>query len=338
MSTYSPADDRYDKMEYRRCGHSGLKLPRVSLGLWNNFGSVDRHENARQMLLTAFDLGVTHFDLANNYGPLPGSAEETFGRVLDSDLRRYRDEMCISTKAGYYMWAGPYGEWGSRKYLISSLDQSLKRMGLDYVDIFYHHHPDPDTPLEETMGALADIVKQGKALYVGVSNYSAEMTAKAADILKGMGVPLTIHQPRYNMLDRWVENGKPSLCDVLLEKGIGAAVFSPLAQGLLTDRYLNGIPADSRAASPCVFLNESGVTEDVLSKVRRLNAIAAARGETMAQLALAWVLENPAITSVITGASRPEQIRQNVETIQRHVPLSDEEKAAIRAILTEVRA
>ncbi len=338
MSTYSPADDRYDKMEYRRCGHSGLKLPRVSLGLWNNFGSVDRHENARQMLLTAFDLGVTHFDLANNYGPLPGSAEETFGRVLDSDLRRYRDEMCISTKAGYYMWAGPYGEWGSRKYLISSLDQSLKRMGLDYVDIFYHHRPDPDTPLEETMGALADIVKQGKALYVGVSNYSAEMTAKAADILKGMGVPLTIHQPRYNMLDRWVENGKPSLCDVLLEKGIGAAVFSPLAQGLLTDRYLNGIPADSRAASPCVFLNESGVTEDVLSKVRRLNAIAAARGETMAQLALAWVLENPAITSVITGASRPEQIRQNVETIQRHVPLSDEEKAAIRAILTEVRA
>ena len=335
---YTPADDRYNSMQYARCGHSGLKLPRVSLGLWNNFGSVDRHENARQMLLTAFDLGVTHFDLANNYGPLPGSAEETFGRVLDSDLRRYRDEMCISTKAGYYMWAGPYGEWGSRKYLISSLDQSLKRMGLDYVDIFYHHRPDPDTPLEETMGALADIVKQGKALYVGVSNYSAEMTAKAADILKGMGVPLTIHQPRYNMLDRWVEDGKPSLCDVLLEKGIGAAVFSPLAQGLLTDRYLNGIPADSRAASPCVFLNESGVTEDVLSKVRRLNAIAAARGETMAQLALAWVLENPAITSVITGASRPEQIRQNVETIQRHVPLSDEEKAAIRAILTEVRA
>lgn len=335
---YAPADDRYSNMEYRRCGNSGLKLPRVSLGLWNNFGSVDRHENARNMLLTAFDLGVVHFDLANNYGPQPGSAEETFGRVLKSDLGRYRDEMCISTKAGYYMWAGPYGEWGSRKYLISSLDQSLQRMGVDYVDIFYHHRPDPDTPLEETMGALADIVRQGKALYVGVSNYSAEMTAKAADILKGMGVPLTIHQPRYNMLDRWVENGKPSLCDVLLEKGIGAAVFSPLAQGLLTDRYLNGIPADSRAASPCVFLNESGVTEDVLSKVRRLNAIAQARGETMAQLALAWVLENPAITSVITGASRPEQIRQNVETIQRHVPLSDEEKAAIRMILTEVKA
>ncbi len=330
---YVPADTRYDKMEYRRCGHSGLKLPRVSLGLWNNFGSVNVHENARQMLLTAFDLGVTHFDLANNYGPLPGSAEETFGRVLDSDLRAYRDEMIITTKAGYTMWAGPYGDWGSRKYLVSSLDQSLKRMKVDYVDIYYHHRPDPNTPLEETMGALADIVKQGKALYVGVSNYNAEMTAKAADILAGMGVPLTIHQPRYNMLDRWVEKGEPSLCDVLLEKGIGAAVFSPLAQGLLTDRYLNGIPSDSRAASPCVFLNESGVTEDVMGKVRKLNAIANARGETMAQLALAWVLENPVITSVITGASRPEQIRQNVETIQKHVPLSDEEKAAIRAIL-----
>ena len=335
---YAPAADRYDRMEYARCGKSGLKLPRVSLGLWNNFGSVDRHENARNMLLTAFDLGVTHIDLANNYGPRPGSAEETLGRVLDSDLRAHRDEMILTTKAGYKMWDGPYGDWGSRKYLISSLDQSLKRMKVDYVDIFYHHRPDPNTPLEETMGALADIVKQGKALYVGVSNYNAEMTAKAAYILEGMGVPLTIHQPRYNMLDRWVENGEPSLCDVLQERGIGAAVFSPLAQGLLTDRYLNGIPADSRAASPCVFLNESGVTEDVLSKVRRLNAIANARGETMAQLALAWVLENPAVTSVITGASRPEQIRQNVETVQKHVPLSDEEKAAIRAILTEVKA
>ena len=335
---YVPANDRYASMQYARCGKSGLKLPRVSLGLWNNFGSVNVHENARQMLLTAFDLGITHFDLANNYGPLPGSAEETLGRVLRSDLGRYRDEMCISTKAGYTMWPGPYGDWGSRKYLISSLDQSLKRMGVDYVDIFYHHRPDPNTPLEETMGALADIVRQGKALYVGVSNYNAEMTARAADILNSMGVPLTIHQPRYNMLDRWVENGKPSLCDVLLEKGIGAVAFSPLAQGLLTDRYLNGIPADSRAASPCVFLNESGVTEDILSKVRRLNAIANARGETMAQLALAWVLENPAITSVIIGASRPAQIVQNVETVQKHVPLSDEEKAAIRRILTEVKA
>ena len=247
---YAPAADRYSTMKYERCGNSGLKLPRVSLGMWNNFGSVNVHENSRQMLLTAFDLGITHIDLANNYGPLPGSAEETFGRVLDSDLRAHRDELCLSTKAGYTMWEGPYGDWGSRKYLISSLDQSLKRMKVDYVDIFYHHRPDPNTPLEETMGALADVVRQGKALYVGVSNYNAELTAKAADILKGMGVPLTIHQPRYNMLDRWVEKGEPSLCDVLLERGIGAAVFSPLAQGLLTDRYLNGIPADSVRAAP----------------------------------------------------------------------------------------
>ncbi len=330
---YAPAADRYASMEYARCGRSGLKLPKVSLGLWNNFGSVNVHENARQMLLTAFDLGITHIDLANNYGPEPGSAEETFGRVLYSDLRAHRDELCLSTKAGYYMWEGPYGEWGSRKYLISSLDQSLRRMKVDYVDIFYHHRPDPDTPMEETMGALADIVRQGKALYVGVSNYSAEQTARAADILNDMGVPLTIHQPCYNMLNRWVEDGEPSLCDVLLERGIGSAVFSPLAQGLLTDRYLNGIPADSRAASPCVFLNESGVTQEILAKVRKLNAIANARGETMAQLALAWVLENPAVTSVITGASRPEQIIQNVQTVQKHVPLSLEEKAAIRAIL-----
>ena len=332
---YSPAASRYDSMQYARCGKSGLKLPRVSLGLWNNFGSVNVHENARQMLLTAFDLGVVHIDLANNYGPLPGSAEETFGRVLDSDLRAHRDELCLSTKAGYDMWKGPYGDFGSRKYLISSLDQSLRRMKVDYVDIFYHHRPDPETPLEETMGAHADIIRQGKALYVGVSNYNAEQTARAADILKGMGVPLTIHQPCYNMLNRWVEEGNPSLCDVLMERGIGAAVFSPLAQGLLTDRYLNGIPADSRAAGPCVFLNANGVTEDVLFKVRRLNKIANERGETMAQLALAWGLENPAITSVITGASRPEQIIQNVKTIEKHVPLSDEEKAAIRTILEE---
>ncbi len=332
---YAPAADRYSSMEYVRCGKSGLKLPRVSLGLWNNFGSVNVHENARQMLLTAFDLGVVHIDLANNYGPLPGSAEETFGRVLDSDLRAHRDELCLSTKAGYDMWKGPYGDFGSRKYLISSLDQSLKRMKVDYVDIFYHHRPDPETPLDETMGALADIVRQGKALYVGVSNYNAEQTARAADILQSMGVPLTIHQPCYNMLNRWVEDGEPSLCDVLLQRGIGAAVFSPLAQGLLTDRYLNGIPSDSRAAGPCVFLNESGVKPEIIAKVRKLNKIASDRGETMAQLALAWVLENPAITSVITGASRPEQIIQNVKTIEKHVPLSDEEKAAIRAILAE---
>ena len=331
--SYDASPTRYDAMQYARCGRSGMKLPRVSLGLWNNFGAVTPFANTREMLLGAFDLGVTHFDLANNYGPHPGAAEENFGRVMASDLRPYRDEMIISTKAGYTMWPGPYGDWGSRKYLMASLDQSLQRMGLDYVDIFYHHRPDPETPLEETMSALADIVRQGKALYVGVSNYPAELTARACDILASMGVRLTIHQPRYNMLDRWVENGQPSLCDVLLDKGIGAVAFSPLAQGLLTDRYLNGIPADSRAASSCVFLQERNVTQEIVSKVSQLNKIALARGETMAQLALAWVLENPAITSVIIGASRLSQIEQNVQTIQKHVPLTKEEKAAINSIL-----
>ena len=331
--SYNASPTRYEAMQYARCGRSGLKLPRVSLGLWNNFGAVTPFANTREMLLGAFDLGVTHFDLANNYGPQPGAAEENFGRVMASDLRPYRDEMIISTKAGYTMWPGPYGDWGSRKYLMASLDQSLQRMGLDYVDIFYHHRPDPETPLEETMSALADIVRQGKALYVGVSNYPAELTARACDILASMGVRLTIHQPRYNMLDRWVEHGQPSLCDVLLDKGIGAVAFSPLAQGLLTDRYLNGIPADSRAASSCVFLQERNVTQEIVSKVSQLNKIALARGETMAQLALAWVLENPAITSVIIGASRLSQIEQNVQTIQKHVPLTKEEKAAINSIL-----
>lgn len=331
--SYDASPTRYDAMQYARCGRSGMKLPRVSLGLWNNFGAVTPFANTREMLLGAFDLGVTHFDLANNYGPHPGAAEENFGRVMASDLRPYRDEMIISTKAGYTMWPGPYGDWGSRKYLMASLDQSLQRMGLDYVDIFYHHRPDPETPLEETMSALADIVRQGKALYVGVSNYPAELTARACDILASMGVRLTIHQPRYNMLDRWVENGQPSLCDVLLDKGIGAVAFSPLAQGLLTDRYLNGIPADSRAASSCVFLQERNVTQEIVSKVSQLNKIALARGETMAQLALAWVLENPAITSVIIGASRLSQIEQNVQTIQKHVSLTKEEKAAINSIL-----
>lgn len=331
--SYNASPTRYEAMQYARCGRSGLKLPRVSLGLWNNFGAVTPFANTREMLLGAFDLGVTHFDLANNYGPQPGAAEENFGRVMASDLRPYRDEMIISTKAGYTMWPGPYGDWGSRKYLMASLDQSLQRMGLDYVDIFYHHRPDPETPLEETMSALADIVRQGKALYVGVSNYPAELTARACDILASMGVRLTIHQPRYNMLNRWVEHGQPSLCDVLLDKGIGAVAFSPLAQGLLTDRYLNGIPADSRAASSCVFLHEHNVTQEIVSKVSQLNKIALARGETMAQLALAWVLENPAITSVIIGASRLSQIEQNVQTIQKHVPLTKEEKAAINSIL-----
>ena len=331
--SYNASPTRYEAMQYARCGRSGLKLPRVSLGLWNNFGAVTPFANTREMLLGAFDLGVTQFDLANNYGPQPGAAEENFGRVMASDLRPYRDEMIISTKAGYTMWPGPYGDWGSRKYLMASLDQSLQRMGLDYVDIFYHHRPDPETPLEETMSALADIVRQGKALYVGVSNYPAELTARACDILASMGVRLTIHQPRYNMLDRWVEHGQPSLCDVLLDKGIGAVAFSPLAQGLLTDRYLNGIPADSRAASSCVFLHEHNVTQEIVSKVSQLNKIALVRGETMAQLALAWVLENPAITSVIIGASRLSQIEQNVQTIQKHVPLTKEEKAAINSIL-----
>ena len=330
---YAPAADRYAHMPYVRCGRSGLKLPRVSLGLWNNFGSVTPQDTARDMLLTAFDAGVTYFDLANNYGPRPGAAEETLGKIMDSDLRPHRDELILATKAGYTMQDGPYGDGGSRKYLMSSLDASLRRMKVDYVDIFYHHRFDPDTPLEETMRTLADIVHQGKALYVGISNYSAEQTAQAADLLATFGVPLTIHQPRYNMLDRWIERGTPSLCDVLLNRGIGAAVFSPLNQGLLTDRYLHGIPADSRAASSCVFLNEGNVTADILTRVRALNAMASARGETMAQLALAWVLENPAITTVITGASRPAQMLQNVETLRKHVPLTGEEKAAIEKIL-----
>ena len=331
--SYQASPDRYEKMSYARCGKSGLMLPTVSLGLWNNFGTEANFDNIRDMLCGAFDLGITHFDLANNYGPIPGAAETNFGRVLRGDLNGHRDEMIISTKAGYTMWPGPYGDWGSRKYLMASLDQSLQRMGLDYVDIFYHHRPDPSTPLEETMTALADIVRQGKALYVGVSNYPADLTARAHDMLSAMGVKLTVHQPRYNMFDRWIEQGETSLCDVLLDKGIGAVAFSPLAQGILTDRYLNGIPADSRAAGSCVFLNESHITKEKIDKVQRLNKIANARGETMAQLALAWVLENPAITSVIIGASRLGQIQQNVQTIERHVPLTPEERDAINQIL-----
>ena len=331
---YQADDSRYDKMSYKRCGNSGILLPRVSLGMWQNFGTEKPLTEQKEIIFRAFDLGITHFDLANNYGaPNIGMAEENFGKIFEEDLKLYREQILVSTKAGYDFWPGPYGNWGSRKYLMSSLDASLKRMKLDYVDIFYHHRFDPDTPLEETMRTLADIVHQGKALYVGISNYSAEQTAQAADLLATFGVPLTIHQPRYNMLDRWIERGTPSLCDVLLNRAIGAAVFSPLNQGLLTDRYLHGIPADSRAASSCVFLNECNVTADVLTRVRALNAMASARGETMAQLALAWVLENPAITTVITGASRPAQILQNVETLRKHVPLSDEEKAAIEKIL-----
>lgn len=302
MKSYRPSEARYDAMHYARCGRSGLKLPRISLGLWHNFGGVDDFENARAMALRAFDLGITHFDLANNYGPPPGSAEETFGRILRHDLAPFRDELIISTKAGYWMWPGPYGEWGSRKYLLSSLDQSLRRMGLDYVDIFYHHRPDPETPLEETMTALDQIVRSGKALYVGISSYNADRTREAARILKALGSPCLIHQPRYSMFDRWIEGG---LLNVLGDEGIGCIVFSPLAQGLLTDRYLQGIPADSRAAKPDGFLKPEQVTDDKLEKVRRLQELARARGQTLAQMALAWVLRHSEVTSALIGASRP---------------------------------
>ncbi|NLC32626.1 MAG: L-glyceraldehyde 3-phosphate reductase [Clostridiales bacterium] len=297
--------DRYNDMLYRRVGVSGLKLPAVSLGLWHNFGDSSDYDNSREMVLGAFDLGITHFDLANVYGPPAGSAEKNFGRILRKDLKGYRDEIIVSTKAGHEMWSGPYGEWGSRKYLLAGLDQSLKRLKLDYVDIFYHHRPDPDTPLYETMGALADIVRSGKALYVGISKYSPEMTEEAVRILGEMGVPLLIHQTRYNMFDRQPEEG---LYEVLQQEGVGAIPFSPLAQGLLTDRYLNGIPEDSRAAGASVFLKPEGITPELLSKVRSLNEMALSRGQTLAQMALAWLLLSPVVASVIIGASRLSQI------------------------------
>src|SRR3954447_11565150 len=302
---YLPADARYASMTYNRCGRSGLKLPGISLGLWHNFGGVDQFENGRAMLRRAFDLGITHFDLANNYGPPPGSAETTFGEIMRQDLAPYRDELIISSKAGYLMWPGPYGEWGSREYLIASLDQSLRRMGLEYVDIFYSHRPDPDTPLEETMGALDQIVRSGKALYAGISSYSPDQTRQAAQILRAQGTPCLIHQPNYNMFDRWIEDG---LLAVLREKGIGCIVFSPLAQGLLTDKYLAGIPADSRAANPHGFLRPEQISADKLAKVRRLQELARARGQTLAQLALAWVLRHAEVTSALIGASRTAQI------------------------------
>ncbi len=324
----NPNENRYDQMRYNRCGSSGLKLPAISLGLWHNFGSVDSLENARAMVRRAFDLGITHFDLANNYGPVPGSAEENFGRILKSDLAGYRDELVISTKAGYYMWPGPYGEWGSRKYLLSSLDQSLKRMGLDYVDIFYSHRPDPETPLEETMGALDHAVRSGKALYVGISNYNAEQTRKAARILRDLGTPCLIHQPRYNMFDRWIE---PELLDVLYDEGIGCIAFSPLAQGLLTGRYLNGLPSDSRAVRSGVFLKPEQITAEKLAQIQALNALAEARGQTLAQMALAWVLRHPEMTSVLIGASRPQQIDDCVGALQR-LDFTAEELAAILQI------
>lgn len=326
---YIAAQDRYDSMRYNRCGRSGLKLPAVSLGLWHNFGGVDTLENARAMARLAFDLGITHFDLANNYGPPYGSAETTFGEIMRKDLAPYRDEMIISTKAGWDMWQGPYGDFGSRKYLIASLDQSLKRMGLDYVDIFYHHRPDPETPLEETMGTLDQIVRSGKALYIGISSYSAEETMRAVKILRGMGTPLLIHQPSYNMFDRWVEDG---LLDVLGSEGVGCIVFSPLAQGLLTDRYLKEIPDDSRVVKSGKFLTKDDLTAQTLDRVRRLNEIAQQRGQSMAQMAIAWVLRQPAVTSALFGASRPEQVI-NIVGALKTLEFSQEEITRIDQIL-----
>ncbi len=309
---YIAAKERYDRMKYNRCGHSGIKLPAISLGLWHNFGSVDVFNNSRDILLTAFDSGITHFDLANNYGPEPGSAEETFGKVLKNELKPYRDELIISSKAGYLMWPGPYGEWGSKKSLVASLNQSLQRMGLDYVDIFYHHRPDPGTPLEETMAALDLIVRQGKALYIGLSNYTAEQTQKAVAILNQLGTPCLIHQPRYNIFDRWVENG---LLDVLEQNGIGCIPFSPLAQGLLTNRYLKTIPEDSRMAKPHGFLKREAFTEIKKRAITGLNEIAQNRGQSLAQMSLAWLLRDKRVTSVLIGASSVEQLKDNLKTL-----------------------
>ncbi len=322
--------NRYDSMKYRRCGRSGLMLPELSLGLWHNFGGVDSIETARRMVLRAFDLGITHFDLANNYGPPPGSAEETFGKILRADLRTFRDEMIISTKAGYRMWPGPYGEWGSRKYLVASLDQSLTRMGLDYVDIFYHHRPDPATPLEETMGALDHVVRQGKALYAGISSYTPEQTLEASRMLRSLGTPCTIHQPVYSMFNRGVEQG---LLDVLELEGIGCIAFSVLSQGLLTDRYLGGVPADSRARKPHGFLKEAAITEEYLAQIRRLHELAAQRGQTTAQMALSWVLRHPGMTSALMGASRVSQIEDSVGALAA-APFTLEELKQIDGILS----
>ena len=329
--TYVPAADRYDRMKYNRCGRSGLRLPAISLGLWHNFGGVDAYENGLAMVRRAFDLGITHFDLANNYGPPPGSAEISFGRMLAGDLAGYRDELIVSNKAGYGMWPGPYGEWGSRKYLIASIDQSLKRTGLDYFDIFYSHRFDPDTPLEETMGALDAIVRQGKALYVGISSYSADKTAEAATILKELGTPCLIHQPSYSMLNRWVED---ELLGVLEEMGIGSIAFSPLAQGMLSDKYLNGVPEESRAASETGSLKREMLTEDSLAKIRGLNEIAQARGQTLAQMALAWVLRDEHITSVLIGASKVSQIEDCVGALDR-LDFTLDELAEIDKFATE---
>jgi len=314
INNYKAKQSRYDDMLYRRCGKSGIVLPAISLGLWHNFGQKDDFTNARNILQTAFDCGITHFDLANNYGPPYGAAEETFGKILQQDFQQYRDELLISSKAGFDMWAGPYGNFGSRKYLIASLDQSLKRMGLEYVDIFYHHRPDPDTPLEETMGALHQIVQQGKALYVGVSRYPADLARKASEILKGMGTKLLIHQPRYNMMDRAIE--KDGLLDELKVQGVGAIAFSPLEQGILTNKYLNGFPEGSRAIKDKRYLNKEHITKEKLDKARQLNDLAKKRGQSLAQMAIAWLLKDDRITSVLVGVSKPEQILDNVKSIE----------------------
>ena len=327
---YAPAADRYERMTYNRCGRSGLQLPAVSLGLWHNFGHDRPLDTIRAIARRAFDLGITHFDLANNYGPPYGSAEENFGRLLRDDFAPYRDELIVSSKAGYDMWPGPYGEWGSRKYLLASLDQSLERLGLEYVDIFYSHRFDPETPLEETMGALDSAVRQGKALYVGISSYSAEKTAEAAAILRDLGTPLLIHQPSYSMLNRWIEDG---LLDTLGELGVGCITFSPLAQGMLTDRYLDGIPEGSRASRPS-SLSPDLLTEQMLAKIRALNDISARRGQTLAQLALAWTLRDPRVTSTLVGASSVAQLEANVGALD-NLELSDEELAVIDRYASE---
>lgn len=327
--TYTASLDRYNQMEYRRCGKSGIKLPLISLGLWHNFGDVDVPENYRKILQLAFDSGITHFDLANNYGPPYGTAESNFGKLLKQDFLPYRDELIISTKAGYDMWAGPYGDFGSKKYLTASLDQSLKRMALDYVDIFYHHRPDPETPLEETMGALDLFVRQGKALYVGISNYPADLAARAFDILNDLGTPCLIHQPKYSMMERWVEGG---LLNLLEERGVGCIPFSPLAQGLLTDKYLNNIPDDSRAAKASGHLQTNEITADKVQQVRKLNDIASLRGQSLAQMALSWLLKDPRVTSVLVGASRPEQLADSLKCLER-LDFAPEELVRIEEIL-----
>lgn len=328
---YVAKEDRYEKMIYNRCGNSGLKLPALSLGMWHNFGSVNDVENMKKILFTAFDNGITHFDLANNYGPVYGSAEANMGRILKSDLMPYRNEMIISSKAGYDMWKGPYGDGGSRKYLVASLDESLKRLGLDYVDIFYHHRPDPETPLEETMAALDHIVRQGKALYVGISNYNKEQTEKAYKILKEQKTPFVIHQPSYSMLNRWIE--EDGLKDYLAENGIGCIAFSPLAQGILTGKYLKGIPADSRIGSgKSPYLHKNDITQEKLAKVQALNVVAEQRGQSLTQLALSWILRDGKVTSVLIGASRPEQILENIKALD-NISFSAEELQEIEQIL-----